>query len=221
MIAEEIEPAQIMLLDFHGVGTRPLLTQYGKEGSQAPKSLRARARRKLAKGQSAAGEILALYGKPIEQWDLEELAHGRPRNETGTFEGSSPKWLTRQTEDEALKRFKHMMRSEVQSVGVEAIALIRSLMNNNRRDAKGKPIVPPSTKADLAKWAVEHVIGKPTQTQDIKVGIKLEQVLAQSIVMPNSLPALMDPNIIDAEVVEAVIEPATTNQLEGVDDDDE
>lgn len=206
--------AYAQIIDFSVVdGT---LTRTGKPGSMQPKQLRARARRKARRGESTSAEVTLLYGRSIQQWDIEELAKGMPRNADGSWPAMKPEWLTRALEEEAQKRFRDMMVGRINMTSVEAIDLIQSLMKNNRKDAKGKPIVPPSTKAELAKWVLEHVVGKPTQRVETEVGVKLQGVLAHAIVMPGQLPAMgVLPEFAP------VIQPASTAELEDRDDDDD
>ena len=48
--------------------------------TKAKKNARARARKKLKKGLAITDEALKELYKPIEEWDMEELARGRPRD---------------------------------------------------------------------------------------------------------------------------------------------
>jgi hypothetical protein len=205
-------PAYSMALDFSIVdGT---LTRRGKPAVINPKQLRARARRKDRRGESTAAEVALLY-KPIDQWDIEELARGMPRMHNGNWPAQAPAWINRNLAEEATKRFQRELKAKIHTISLDAINLLQSLMQNNRKDAKGKPIVPPSTKADIAKWLVEHVVGKATQHIEADVGVKLQGVLAASIVMPGQLPAQAPVH------VESIIVPASTAQIEDSDDDDD
>jgi hypothetical protein len=211
---EVIGRAYAQIIDFSIVdGT---LTRQGKPGSMQSKQLRARARRKARRGENTTAEVTLLYGRSVDQWDIEELAKGMPRRADGTWPSTKPAWLTRALEEEASKRFRDMMVGKINMTSVEAINLIQSLMRNNRRDAKGKPVVPPSTKAELAKWVLEHVVGKPTQRVEAEVGVKLQGVLAHAIVMPGQLPATGT-----LPQFAPVIQPASTAELEDRDDDDD
>src|SRR6478609_9046244 len=59
------------------------------------KQARARARRKMRRGEALMDDALIEIGwKPVEEWDDEELARGRPRNSLGTFTGRKPGWVT-------------------------------------------------------------------------------------------------------------------------------
>src|SRR5262245_63124610 len=72
---------------------RPQHHLTGRSKSTSRKQMRARARRKRKKAGESE-EFKRLY-KPIEQWDPEELARGRPRSRDGNFTGRPPRWITR------------------------------------------------------------------------------------------------------------------------------
>jgi hypothetical protein len=62
-----------------------------EEHSTTPAAARARLRRrKVTDTDGIKADIEVVYGKPIEEWDLEELTRGRPRNPDGTFAGAKP-----------------------------------------------------------------------------------------------------------------------------------
>src|SRR4051794_20110709 len=94
-------------IDFSRVKSVPRF-KTGREKSLSPKQLRARARRLAEKGKSPANELELLY-KPIEQWDAEELAKGRPRAVDGTFKGRPPTWVTRELYEQAMSRFTQVI----------------------------------------------------------------------------------------------------------------
>lgn len=167
-----------------------------KTTSKDPKQIRARARRK-ARNRDAA--IKALY-RPIDEWDEEELARGRPRAEDGTFRGSAPKWISREIHEEALKRFKDYSQSELQALVPRALATIEMILTSEETDEKGRSFVPMATKLDAAKWVVEHLVGKPTQRTELDISVKLQAVLASALVTPDAAGELQP--AIDAEAWE-------------------
>jgi len=150
-----------------------------------PKQIRARARRKRKRGvHLTEQEKLVLYRKPIEEWDLEELAHGRPRNSKGSFSGPNPQWIDRAVHEKSMEMYTAVVRSRIRGTTVTALDVLTELMTDTSVDEKGKPFVPASTKADLAKWLVEHTIGKPTQRIESDVSVKLQGILGQVMVNP-------------------------------------
>jgi len=154
--------------------------------SANPKQIRARARRLNGK----VDEYLELLGKPIEEWDDEELARGRPRNKNGTFQGSSPKWVTNAVREEAQKRFGTMVKSEMNHLTTGALEMLKTLMEDDSRDARGRPNVSANVRVDVAKFLLEHIVGKPTQRQESDISVKLQGILGMAIVQPNALGEL-------------------------------
>lgn len=138
-------------------------------------------------------ELEYLYQKPVGDWDLEELAKGRPRNKHGTFSGPKPKWINAAVHEEAMERYTAAVKSEMNATTVDALEVLKSLINNNEYDEKGKPVVPASTKLDAAKFLIEHVVGKPKQRIEADVSVKLQGILGQ--VMVNPAQALMDQSV--------------------------
>lgn len=162
---------------------------YSSEGKLlTAKQIRARARRRRKRNEHLTEEERAvLYKKPIDEWDLEELAHGRPRNSRGHFSGPAPTWIDRSVYEDAMQRYTAAVRTKMKASTVDALTVISNLINNEEYDDKGKPLVPASTKADLAKFLIEHVVGKPTQRIENDVSVKLQAILGQVMVNPSEL----------------------------------
>lgn len=149
------------------------------------KQVRARVRRKMSKGQKISDEEFEAWaGKPIDEWDIEELARGRPRDASGGFRGAPPRYVPRAVHERIGDRFKLMMRDQMNISSVTALGVISNLLNNEEYDLKGKPIVAANTKLDAAKWLVEHVIGKPVQPTQTDVSVKLQAVLGSVMANP-------------------------------------
>ena len=156
-----------------------------------PKQIRARARRKMARAERMSEQELEyLYGKPIDDWDLEELARGRPRGPDGTFRGPKPKWVSSAIHEEAMERYTAAVKSDMNATTVDALETLKHLIANEEVDDRGRPVVPSSVKLDAAKFLLEHVVGKPKQRIESDVSIKLQGILGQ--VMVNPAQALMD-----------------------------
>lgn len=152
----------------------------GTERVMTPKQIRARARRA---GKIHAAELEKLY-KPIEEWDEEELARGRPRAKDGTFKGASPSWITREMHEAAMARFKGIIEGKMRGETVTAMALLHSILTNEEVDEKGRPVVNASTKLDAAKFLIEHAVGKPTQRQEMDISVRLQGLLAAATAGP-------------------------------------
>lgn len=158
-----------------------------------PKQIRARARRRGARMNLMTDEERAhLYKKPVEQWDLQELAKGRPKNSKGHFSGQAPKWITADIHERAMDKYTAAVKSHMRSTTVDALGLLNELIGSQDVDDKGKPIVPASVKLDAAKFLIEHVIGKPTQVIQNDVSVKLQAILGQVMVNPAEIMTTQD-----------------------------
>ena len=183
-----------------------------------PKQIRARARRRAKRADTMTeAEFNARY-KPIEDWDLEELARGRPRDARGQFRGRAPSYISKEVHERAMERFKGAIKTEMNGHTVDALATIHWILSNEDVDEKGKPIVPPGAKLDAAKWLLEHTVGKPTQRIESDISVKLQAILGSVMVNPadaltqgeytvGHLPGVTMPmaqadDIINGEVVE-------------------
>jgi hypothetical protein len=152
-----------------------------------PKRIRARARRAIKKRKSIRVEDHNALWKPIEDWDMEELAHGRPRAADGSFRGRKPAYITRELHEQAMENFKSMVRSQMNGSTVDALMVLTGILTNQEYDAKGRPTVPASTKADVAKWMVEHVLGKAVQPTTTDISVKLQMILGAAMVNPENV----------------------------------
>ena len=152
----------------------------GKEKSMSKKQIRARARRHA---RISEAELEQLY-KPFDEWDEEELARGRPKAADGTFRGKSPNWITRKMHEEAMARFKGIVEGRMREETVTALSVVRDILVNDDVDEKGRPAIPPSVKLQAATFLIEHVVGKPTQRQEVDVSVRLQALLASATASP-------------------------------------
>lgn len=149
------------------------------------KQVRARARRTLGKGKRLDDETFEAWaGKPIEEWDLEELSRGRPRDAGGGFRGKPPAYMPRAVHERIAERFKALVRDQMNQNATLALGVVYNLLNSEEVDDKGKPIVSAAVKLDASKWLVEHVIGKPVQPTQTDVSVKLQGILGAVMVNP-------------------------------------
>lgn len=156
--------------------------------SMNKKAIRNRTRRR---GRITTKEFEELY-RPIEEWDEEELARGRPRAKDGTFRGTAPKWLTREVHETAMARFKEIVQGKLREEGITALSVIHSILADDTLDERGKPVVPASTKLDASKWLIEQVVGKPKQTTETDISVKLQAVLAHAMVGGDAAPSQLE-----------------------------
>lgn len=152
-----------------------------------PKQIRARARRAATKKRRALmseAEFEALY-KPIDEWDLEELARGRPRNVDGDFRGRKPSWITREVHERAMEQFQLAIKTEMSASSISALDTLRYILENEETDERGKPLVPAAAKLQASTFLLEHVVGKPKQQVQQDISVKLQGILGAVMVNPN------------------------------------
>jgi hypothetical protein len=151
------------------------------------KRIRARARRAMRQGKKIPQEVAKEIWKPIEEWDMEELARGRPRSADGSFRGRKPSYVSRELHEQAMDTFKQMVRSELNGNTVDALLVLNQVLNNDEVDNKGRPVVGWATKVDAAKWMVEHVVGKAVQPTTSDISAKLQLILGAAMVNPSEV----------------------------------
>lgn len=161
-----------------------LTAEEKKAKRRADKNLRAKLRKQTKRRDVALSELYD--NRPITEWDDEELARGRPRARDGSFRGVAPQWVNRQVHEEAVNRFTGIAQGRLRAIVPEAIALVERLIREDGKDDKGRPLVPASVRLEAAKWAVEHLVGKPTQRVETDISVKLQGILANVIVSGSS-----------------------------------
>lgn len=197
----------------------PMKNSPEKGLSATTKQQRARARRRLKKGIKVSDEAWNRLYKPIEEWDAEELARGRPRNANGNFQGRPPAYITRELHEKALERFKLIVREDMNVHSIAALKTVQMILEDEEVDDKGKPRVPASTKLDAAKFLIEHVVGKAVQPTTSDISVKLQGILAAVMVNPQEIdttayqPAHMGARELTGEVYDA--EEVDEDELDG------
>lgn len=129
-----------------------------------------------------------VYKKPIEEWDLEELGRGRPRDKNGSFTGAAPKWITATVAQEAKRRLLTETFGELAGHAQTAVKVIVNLMTSTEVDEKGKPIVDPRTQLAAATFILEHILGKPKAVVDIGGEDFVRSALASAIILDDGMP---------------------------------
>ena len=147
-----------------------------------------------------------LYRKPLAEWDEEELARGRPRDAKGTFAGPKPAWITPEMHEEAISRFQAVVKTGMQAATVDALKAVTDILVNDEVDNRGKPVVGASTKLQAATFLLEHVVGKPKQTIEQDISVKLQGLLASVMVQPDELGGMQSGHLpgYTMELAEAV-----------------
>lgn len=123
------------------------------------------------------------YMKPLDEWDIEELARGRPRCRDGHFRGPAPKWLTIPVQREAKRRLLQHTFGEMASHVDTAVKVIVDLMKSEELDHNGKPLVDSRTKLAAAQFVIEHILGKPKASIEIDAQETVKDFLADALVI--------------------------------------
>lgn len=140
-----------------------------------------RVRQRLRRGTETperARELLG--GKPIEEWDLDELARGRPRNKAGNFFSPVPAWVTPEMREDAWQRYKEHVRGELQAGSINAVSRVRHLIDEAESDR---------VRLDASKFVLEFLLGKATQEVKGSVQLNVQALLAGMLVNPGGEPA--------------------------------
>lgn len=152
--------------------------------SEKPGATRARMRRS-AKDLNRDAEIL--YKKPVADWDMEELARGRPRNRKGDFTGSKPGWVTPLILKEAQDRLRQLTRQELSVYAGDAVRVMANLMKEDGTDYDGKPLVTPSVRLQAATYVLDQIIGKATNPVEVTGNVVLQSLMADVLVNDDDL----------------------------------
>jgi len=154
--------------------------------SKNPTQVRNRLRRR---GVDMERDVAILYKKPVEEWDLEELSRGKPRNKNGGFSGRPPKWITPVIIAEAKRRLHDNVFGDLAGYAPLALQVLKKLMTSDEVDANGRPIVDAKTKLAAATFTLEHILGKPKALIEVNDPAETQRrALAAAIVLDDGLP---------------------------------
>ncbi len=196
------------------VGGRPKdESKLSRDPAQVRNRLRRAMKNNPARDARISRDIEILYRKPVTEWDLEELARGRPRNATNDFRGRTPGWITPTLQKEAKRRLVTETTALMSQHVDLAVRAIVGLINSTEVDEKGKPIVDARTRFAAAAFIIEHVVGKPKAIIEIDAMDETKTAIAAAIVLDDGLP--QDP-------IHKTIEGQFTedDEMEEIDDDD-
>lgn len=132
-------------------------------------------RRHKAMSAELNDDIVAYYGKPVSEWDFEELQAGRTREPDGSFmmSGPTPAWITPAIMAEAQRRLKLMTRDRMGHYAGAAIAVMAKLMQSSRSDL---------VKFQAAKYILDQIVGMPTQRVDVNEGASVAEFMADFLI---------------------------------------
>jgi hypothetical protein len=150
--------------------------------SSDPRAVRQRIRRHSRRTE-ADMKMLADQHKPLEEWDLEELARGRPRCSDGSFKGPVPKWITPVVVKESKRRLRLGALDMLGVMVGDAIRVVHEMMMNDDVDDTGRPIVDSRTRLQCAMFIIDHVVGKATVRNESEDEAAFKGMLARALVM--------------------------------------
>lgn len=188
-LAEEVEEESRPVVKGRNYPKDPALL------SRKPSAVRARLRRSNA---DINRDVESLLPKPLDEWDLEELAHQKVRDKNGRFTGRPGKWLTPKIQQEIKKRLVQRTFGDLSLEVGSAIKAIHHLITSDEVDYDGKPVVSPSVRFQASQYVLDHVIGKSTIKVDVEEGSALHSILAGALVNPDGTVAHP---VIEGEVI--------------------
>ena len=177
--------------------------------STRPRAARTRLRRAHERGERDTDQIkrdIAIaYGKPLEEWDWEELSRGRARppgdHEPGKIRGRRPKILAegQLINLEAQRRMRALAEHEILTLADEALRCLFELITNDEVNEWGAPLVPAGVKLQASQYIMNHVIGTPKQRHEVSGTNPLAELMGGVLVNPDGRASH---EIVDGEVVE-------------------
>lgn len=127
--------------------------------------------------------------KPIERWDLEELARGKPRNKSGGFQGRTPEWITPIIQKEIKRRLHTDTMGLMAKYLPQAIEAVGQIITSEEVDFNGKPIVDAKTRLAAATFVIEHFIGKPVSGVTLMTpDEETKGALVKTFLLPDGAP---------------------------------
>ena len=161
----------------------------GVPPSENPRQIRHRMRKKTGRLQEDVDMYLRVTGKPVDEWDMEELARGKPRNAAGNFSGRNPPWLSVTVQQEARRRLMSHAFGSLAGELDQAIKVVHDILTSTAVDDDGRPVVDAKTKLQAAMWIYDHVLGKPKAHVELEGDSVVKQALASALVLDDGAPA--------------------------------
>lgn len=122
----------------------------------------------------AAGQL-----KPLSEWDIEELAKGKPRNRGGGFAGRTPAWMAEAVREEIARRYKQAAIHELSKHFPKALKVLIGLLDEDD----------PGIRLKACQLLIEYTVGKPNSKVEIAADSQAAGMLAAALVMPTGIPA--------------------------------
>lgn len=181
------------------------ITEDTRRLSKRPSAIKARIRRgggRLAEDVALFHEVTYGEVKPVDQWTLEELQHGRPRHPTGGWRGPRPKWITPIIQAEVRRRLREETIANLVGHTGTAIKVLAEFLKNEEE---------PSLRFRAAQLILEYAAGAPDKNVHITGNLQLQNMLASALVLDDGSPA--------HPVIEGELVPIANDEEEDEDDD--
>jgi hypothetical protein len=147
----------------------------GRDYSNKPAALKERLRAGNDILEDMQEDVELFYGKPISEWDFEELQYGTPRRANGSLTRNSkpPSWMTPVLMAEAQRRLKQMTRDQMGFYAGAAIKVMAELMQKSRVDM---------VRYNAARYILDQIIGMPTQRVEVEEGASAAEFMADFLI---------------------------------------
>jgi hypothetical protein len=151
--------------------------------SRRPASIRQRIRRN---GGRVSEDIVMLWeaqhgnAKPVSEWTLEELQHGRPRHPEHGWRGVRPKWITPIIQAEVRKRLREETIGKLIGHTGAAIKVLAEFLGNDEE---------PHLRFKAASLIIEYAAGAPDKNVIVTGNVQLQNMLAGALVLDDGSPA--------------------------------
>lgn len=157
-----------------------------RQMSNKPEQIRKRLRRavkveKLERDYAMLAAHPDTHHKPLDEWDYEELARGRPRNSDGSFGGRVPAWITVKVQMEAKERLRKRAYGDLASHTNTAVKVLVDLMTDTDVDRR--------TRLDAAKYLLDQVLGKAKVFAELEGKLDVQAFVAEALVLDDGSPA--------------------------------
>ena len=144
-------------------------------------------RRRINRQNGRMAEDIALlhqvqFGviKPVEEWTLEELQHGRPRHPELGWRGPRPKWIDPIVQAEVRRRLREETITDLSRHAGTAVRVLARFLENEEE---------PGLRFKAAQLILEYVAGSPDKNVHVTGNMQLQAMLASALVLDDGAPA--------------------------------
>ena len=151
--------------------------------STKPHAIKQRIRRnggRTAEDIAMLHEVMFGESRPVSEWTLEELQHGRPRNPRTGWKGPKPKWITPIIQAEIRKRLREESIGKLVGHTTAAIKVLAEFLTNEDE---------PQLRFKAAALILEYAAGAPEKHISVEANVVLQNMLAGALVLDDGTPA--------------------------------